>query len=89
MDETCLKRAIVSHTYDVSKALLMRYIALALQEAHDARVPQQLVGEPDEGPQEDEGAEDVREFSAVGAGSISGFTAPLGMSPKRDKKRKE
>ncbi len=74
---------------DVNKALLVRYIALALQEAHDARVPQQLVGEPDEGPQEDEGTEDVKEFSVVGAGAISGFTTPLGMSPKRSKKRKK
>lgn len=64
--------------------LLMRYIRLALAEAHLARVPQQLVtpDSTENGQEEDESAtENVNEFSGVGA--IAGYTAPLGMSPDR------
>lgn len=62
--------------------LLMRYIRLALAEAHLARVPQQLVT-PDstDSGQDEAAAENVNEFSGVGA--IAGYTAPLGMSPDR------
>ena len=47
-----------------------------------ARVPQQLVspdGEQSGTTDDNEEAEDVKEFS--GAGAAAGFTLPLGMSP--------
>lgn len=56
---------------------------MMVKEARDARVPQQLLS-----PTEDSGekgseneVEDVVEFAAVGAASVAGYTAPLGMSP--------
>lgn len=67
----------------VSDTLLKRYIRLALAEAHLARVPQQLLSPDQEtdNRDEDEGEEDVNEFSGVG--SIMGYSAPLGMDPDR------
>lgn len=65
----------------MSKALLMRYIQMALAEAHPARVPQQLLSPTDseEGSQDE--VENVQEFSGVGA--IMGYSAPLGMDPDK------
>lgn len=67
----------------VSTTLLKRYIRLALAEAHLARVPQQLLSPDQEtdNRDEDEGEEDVNEFSGVG--SIVGYSVPLGMDPDR------
>jgi len=66
--------------------LLVRYIRLAVDEARDARVPQQLVtadSEKNSGKNDDsqEADQDVNEFSGVG--SIAGYSAPLGMDPDR------
>lgn len=53
-----------------------------VQEAHDARVPNQLVGDSgDEGEQVE-----VDEASVVGG--IAGYTAPLGMDPDKLGRRK-
>jgi hypothetical protein len=71
--------------------LLVRYIKLALAEAHLARVPQQLLSPTDsDEDKDDEGTEEVNEFS--GCGSVAGYVAPLGMDPdklgrKKNKKR--
>jgi hypothetical protein len=60
---------------------------MALAEQSSPRVPQQLV-DPDGSEKEETGEEQetsddsVQEFSSLGAGSIVGFTAPLGMSAK-------
>jgi hypothetical protein len=64
----------------MSKQLLVRYLRLAVAEAKQARVPNQLI-EPDSVNSKEEGSEveHVDEFSGVGA--IAGYTAPLGMSP--------
>lgn len=72
----------------VSTTLLKRYIRLALAEAHLARVPQQLLSPDQEtdNRDEDEGEEDVNEFSGVG--SIVGYSAPLGMDPDRLRRQK-
>lgn len=55
----------------------MRYIQMAVSEARQARVPQQLLSPTEEGGTDDE-EEGVNEFSTVGA--IMGVTAPLGVS---------
>ena len=69
----------------MSKALLVRYIQMALAEAPLARVPNQLVSPDaengDGSADSDEEKDNVQEFSGVGA--IAGYTAPLGMSPDR------
>lgn len=57
--------------------LLRRYLRLVIEQAHMARVPNQLV-EPD-GEEGDDEAEAVDEFS--GAGAVAGYTAPLGADP--------
>lgn len=59
-------------------SLLTRYVKLLIDEAKSlARVPNQLVSDEDD----EEGDDDaVDEFSSLAGGSISGFTAPLGMS---------
>ena len=61
----------------------MRYIRLAVDEARDARVPQQLVtadSDKDSGKDDSQEADqNVSEFSGVG--SIAGYSAPLGMDP--------
>jgi hypothetical protein len=69
----------------MSNQLLVRYIRLIMQEARDARVPQQLLAPEDseKGSEKDE-VENVVEFSGVGA--IAGYTAPLGMSPGKKKR---
>jgi hypothetical protein len=67
--------------------LLKRYIRLAVLEAADARVPNQLIST---GEEETE-AEDnhVQEFAACGggntlaSGNIVGYSAPLGMDPDK------
>ena len=61
--------------------LLKRYIRLMVEEAHLARVPNQLVSsDTSDAGQEDEGTtEDVNEFSGVGG--IMGYTGPLGIDP--------
>ena len=62
----------------------MRYIRLAVEEAHLARVPNQLVADSsaeDHGLGDEEQASegtDVNEFASVGAGGIMGFSGPLG-----------
>jgi hypothetical protein len=77
----------------MSKRLLRQYISFVLESSKDARVPSQLVDSGgSEGEEKDE-VEDVKEFSAVGAGAIAGFTAPLGMGashmgPPKSKKKK-
>ena len=70
----------------MSEKLLMRFIRLALAEAHPARVPNQLVPDSVETEKQDEGHEDINEFSGVGA--IAGYTAPLGMDPDKLGRRK-
>lgn len=58
--------------------LLMRYIRLAVQEAHLARVPNQLVS-TDSGNEGDENEEqELDEFCGVGGGGIVGYNGPLG-----------
>ena len=76
----------------MSKVLLARYIRLVL-EVGNARVPTQLLdpSDEDDGKNDKDEVEDVNEFSGVGA--ISGYTAPLGMSPddlgrKKDRTRR-
>jgi hypothetical protein len=69
----------------MSRALLKRYIGLAVRESQ-ARVPTQLL-EPDSGeasPAEDEAS--VVEFS--GAGAAMGYVAPSGEQRKKAHKRK-
>jgi len=74
--------------------LLRSYLRLAVQEAHLARVPNQLISADEENA--DEGDEDVNEFCGVGSagasssGNMMGFSGPLGGGssfPKRKKKR--
>jgi len=65
----------------MSKTLLMRYIRLTLDEAHLARVPQQLMSPTDSEEGSEDEAENVQEFSGVGA--IMGYSAPLGMDPDK------
>lgn len=61
----------------------MRYIKMVLREAGLARVPNQLLStdaaENGKRNAEDETTEDVNEFSS--AGSIAGYSAPLGVNP--------
>lgn len=72
----------------LNESLLVRYIRMALAEATQARVPNQLLspiqndqdGEAEDGNDE-ETTENVNEFS--GAGSIAGYSAPLGMDPDK------
>lgn len=66
--------------------MLRNYIRMALAEAaHLARVPNQLVPTPniEDGNtgNEDQEQEGIDEFSGVGGGAITGYTAPLGASP--------
>jgi hypothetical protein len=65
----------------MSKQLLVRYLRMAVKEAHDARVPNQLVSTSDQDGERNEDEEDVNEFSGVGGGGLQGFSAPLGMDP--------
>lgn len=62
--------------------LLMRYLRLAVREAHLARVPNQFVSDNGQSGQEEQGSEEEQheldEFSGVGGGNIVGFTGPLG-----------
>jgi hypothetical protein len=59
--------------------LLKEYIRLAVLEAHDARVPNQLVSDDVD---DDESGEAVDEMGAgAGSGGIAGYTAPLGADP--------
>ena len=65
-----------------NKTLLVRFIRLALSEAHLARVPNQLIDPDDQeevGTSNEDEVEEVNEFSGVGA--IAGYSAPLGMDP--------
>lgn len=76
--------------------LLVRYIRLAVNEACNARVPQQLVkadSEKGDGSKDDslEADQGVNEFSGVG--SVAGYTGPLGADPdllgrKKNKRKK-
>lgn len=75
----------------MSLKLLKEYVRFVLESAKDARVPNQLVGNEGTDQEDDDEAEDVKEFSGVGA--IAGFTAPLGysaedMQPNSSKKKK-
>jgi hypothetical protein len=54
------------------KAIIVRLIAEALMEKEKGV----LTGEADAE------AEDVKEFSAMGAGAVASFSLPLGMSPQ-------
>jgi hypothetical protein len=57
--------------------LLMTYLRLAVQEAHLARVPNQLVSDGGhEGEEDEDVGQDVNEFS--GCGAAMGYTGPLG-----------
>lgn len=70
--------------------LIRTYVRLVMAEAEDhlARVPQQLVS-PDKGKgsenkeEEEESKDNVNEFSSLGAGSIMGYTGPLGIDPDK------
>ncbi len=62
----------VRHIYFVSKRLLVHYIRLALGEAQQARVPNQLLV-ADEPIDDDESSEDdINEFNAISAGGVMG-----------------
>lgn len=65
----------------MSVELLKHCIQMALQEALDARVPNQLVTGEEEQEGEEQEADSVREFAGVGG--IAGYTAPLGMNPDK------
>lgn len=68
----------------MNKGLLVSYIRLALQEAQQARVPNQLLGtdEPNEDePSEEEG---VNELNAVCAGGLMGHVGPKSGKRKED-----
>lgn len=57
----------------------MRYLRLAVREAHLARVPNQLVSADsgsEEGDSEDQ--QELDEFCGVGGGGIVGYNGPLG-----------
>lgn len=69
----------------MSKRLLQAYIRLAVNEVHLARVPDQLVSAGTEDQQE----ADVNEFSAVGGGSIMGYSGTLGQAPKAKKSKRK
>ena len=51
---------------------------MAIEEAREANVPNQLVSAEDKGTADED---DVNEFCGVGGGAIGGYTAPLGMDP--------
>lgn len=79
----------------MSKQLLVKYLRLAVQEAHLARVPNQLVSDTEQGQsEEDNDQTDVNEFAAAGggggvslsSGNVMGHTAPLGAGKQRRKK---
>jgi len=61
----------------MSKALLVQYLRLAVQESQ-ARVPNQLL--PADGGEEAGGEveEDVNEFCGIGGGAVMGYSEPLG-----------
>lgn len=66
----------------MNRALLVRYIQEAVDEAKLARVPNQLIDPEDiNSSEDDDQSESVNEFSGVG--SIGGYSAPLGMDPDR------
>ena len=71
----------------MSNLLLKRYVRLAVKEAADARVPDQLVSR-DDGSEEE--TANVQEFAAAGAGgntlasgNIVGYSGPLGIDPDK------
>lgn len=66
----------------MSKQLLVRYLRMAVAEAKEARVPNQLV-EPDSDDAKDEVSADEQVYEFSGVGSIAGYTAPLGMDPDK------
>ena len=77
----------------MGKQLLVRYIRLAVEEAHLARVPNQLVSDNGHEGEENKDA-DVQEFAAAGgagnalaSGNVMGFSAPLGAGKKRRRKK--
>lgn len=77
----------------MGKQLLSQYIRLMVEEAHLARVPNQLVS--DDGHEgEEQPEEGVNEFAACGggnalaAGGIQGFSAPFGPLKKKKNKLK-
>jgi len=72
--------------------LLRSYLRLAVQEAHLARVPNQLISTDEEN--EDEGDENVSEFCGVGSlgasssGEFMGFSSPLAGGSSFPKKKR-
>jgi len=68
----------------VSKGLLVNYIRLALGEAQQARVPNQLLGADE--PSEDEPSEEegVNELNAVSTGGLMGHAGPRGGKRKEN-----
>ena len=84
----------------MSKSLLEKYIKLAVAETKTARVPNQLISPKEEkGNRDDENWENeaeetsVNEFSSCAAGSVMGYSGPLGIDPdklgrKKNKRRK-
>lgn len=68
----------------MSQSLLRTYIRMAMTEARQARVPNQLIS-PDE-VNDDEGddleqVEQVQEYNTTA--NIMGYSAPLGMNPNK------
>ncbi len=76
----------------MDRRLLVQYIKLCVAEAHEARVPNQLLSGEGSGTKEE--VEDVNEFAAagggnaIGTGGLQGFNAPLGAAPQRKKQKK-
>jgi hypothetical protein len=59
--------------------LLMRYLRLAVQEAHLVRVPNQLVSDDgQEGQDDSDDQTELDEFCGVGGGNVVGYNGLLG-----------
>jgi len=64
--------------------LLRTYIREALAEVADARVPNQLISPDDNeenGNSEDGSSDELEMYEFCSAGSVAGYSAPLGMNP--------
>lgn len=66
----------------MSKQLLVRYLRMAVAEAHLARVPNQLVSDNGQEGSRNEDEDELDEFAGAGAGGgLQGYNAPLGADP--------
>ena len=71
---------------------LRQYIRMFL-ENRDAHVPDQLMSEPGESSKENKSknkekdeTDEISEFCSAGAGGVMGFSAPLGMNKRKNRR---